>query len=263
MLSMYFLIFSPLMFHTTTFLTLLSVVAVSAVSLSGVLLLFLHQKLLRVIISPLVSFSTGALLGDVFLHMLPEMTAEGPAPIHTWLLVLFGVILSFILEKFIHWHHCHDADNKEHHHHPVGIMNLVGDFMHNGIDGLLIAGSYMIDTKVGVATTIAVIFHEIPQEIGDIGVLLYSGFSKSKAFMFNGLTALSSVLAAVVVLSIGKEMPSIPAIILPLAAGNFVYIAGSDLIPELHKETNVGVSLWQLFGLIAGIGCMAALLMLE
>lgn len=250
------------MFHTTTFLVLLSVTAVSAVSLSGVIVLFLHQKFLRVIISPLVSFSTGALLGDVFLHMLPEMTSEGPAPVSAWLFVLLGVILSFILEKFIHWHHCHSAEGEEHHH-PVGIMNLVGDFMHNGIDGLLIAGSYMIDTRVGVATTIAVIFHEIPQEIGDIGVLLHSGFSKKKAILFNGLTALSSVLAAIIILVIGSDTPSILAVLLPLAAGNFVYIAGSDLIPELHKETAVRVSLMQLIGLVAGIGAMASLMLLE
>lgn len=247
------------------FLTLASVVGVSAVSLLGVVLLFLHKSVLNRILTILVSFSTGALLGDVFLHMLPEMSADGPVQPATWMIVLFGMIISFVLEKFIHWHHHHHAEFQEeyHHHHPVGVMNLIGDFLHNAIDGLLIAGSYLIDVRLGFATTIAVVFHEIPQEIGDMGVLLYSGFSKGRAIFFNVMTALSSVVAAVIVLSIGTDSPSVPAILVPFAAGNFLYIAGSDLIPELHKETAIGKSTMQFFGLLAGIGAMAALLLVE
>lgn len=250
--------------NNVIFLTLISVIGVSAISLSGVVLLMLNRTLLNKIISLLVSFSTGALLGDVFLHMLPEITEESPMLKSTWIIMLGGVLLSFILEKFIHWHHHHGAElEEEYHHHPVGIMNLIGDFLHNAIDGLLIAGSYLVDVRLGIATTIAVIFHEIPQEIGDIGVLLYSGFSKSKAVFWNAMTALSSVAAAIIVLAIGSDSPSVPAILLPLAAGNFLYIAGSDLIPELHKETAIGKSTMQVLGLLAGVGCMAALLLLE
>lgn len=250
--------------NSVTLLTLVSVIGVSAVSLLGVGLLFLHKSILDRILTLLVSFSTGALLGDVFLHMLPEMSEEGPVELSTWMIVLSGMVVSFLLEKFIHWHHHHHVEfEEEYHHHPIGIMNLVGDFLHNAIDGLLIAGSYLIDIRLGIATTIAVIFHEIPQEIGDMGVLLYSGFSKGKAVFFNVMTALSSVVAAVIVLSIGADSPSVPAVLVPLAAGNFLYIAGSDLIPELHKETAIGKSTMQFLGLLAGIGCMAALLLVE
>lgn len=236
---------------------------VSAISLSGVFLLMLHQNILKRTLSILISFSTGALLGDVFLHMLPEM-AEEPTE-NMWILVLGGILMSFILEKFIHWHHCHgtEEEEKQHHHHPVGIMNLVGDVLHNALDGLLIAGSYFVSIEVGIATTVAVVLHEIPQEIGDFSVLLYSGFSKSKAILFNLMTALSSVAAAAVVIAIGSDTPSVPAVLVPLAAGNFLYIAGSDLIPELHKETAVGKSLVQLSGLLGGIAAMAAMLLLE
>jgi zinc and cadmium transporter len=245
-------------------LIILSVVAVSLVSLCGVFLLLLHQNLLKRILSVLVSFSTGALLGDVFLHMMPEMTEDQPVSEAVWLTVLAGILVSFVLEKFLHWHHSHGAEFEEgYHHHPVGIMNLVGDILHNAIDGLLIAGSYFISTEVGLATTVAVILHEIPQELGDIGVLLYSGFTKGKAVLFNLLTALSAVAAAAIVVAIGTDSPSAAAILVPFAAGNFLYIAGSDLIPELHKETAIGKSAFQVLGLLAGIGCMAALLFLE
>lgn len=246
-----------------TLLILISVSAVSLVSLFGVFLLLLRQDLLRRILSVLVSFSAGALLGDVFLHILPEMTEE-PAVESMWLFVLGGILLSFALEKFLHWHHAHGMEFEEdYHHHPVGIMNLVGDVLHNAIDGLLIAGSYFVSVEVGIATTVAVILHEIPQELGDIGVLLYSGFSKAKALLFNLLTALSAVVAAVVVMVAGAESPAIAAVLVPLAAGNFLYIAGSDLIPELHKETAIGKSLVQVAGLFGGILAMAALLLLE
>jgi zinc and cadmium transporter len=245
-----------------TILILLSVIGVSAVSLSGVILLMLHPTFLKRILSILISFSTGALLGDVFLHMLPEMTEEPTDSM--WIIVLGGMLLSFILEKFIHWHHCHGLEGEEaHHHHPVGIMNLIGDVIHNALDGLLIAGSYFVSIEVGIATTVAVILHEIPQEIGDIGVLLYSGFTKTKALLFNLFTALSALAAAGVIIAIGADTPSVPAVLVPLAAGNFLYIAGSDLIPELHKETAIGKSTIQLLGLLGGIACMAALLFLE
>lgn len=243
-----------------TFLILLSVAGVSLISLTGVFLLMLHHDLLKKILSTLISFSTGALLGDVFLHIFPEMSEEPTS--YMWVTVLAGILLSFILEKFIHWHHCHGTECEEHRH-PVGIMNLVGDILHNALDGILIAGSYFISIEVGIATTVAVILHEIPQEIGDIGVLLYSGYSKSKAILFNLITACSAILSAIFVIMIGSDTPSVPLILVPLAAGNFLYIAGSDLIPELHKETAIHKSMIQFLGLIGGIGAMALLLFLE
>ncbi len=242
-------------------LTLISVLGVSAISLTGVIILLMHERLMKFVLPILVSVSAGALLGDVFLHMLPEMTEDG-ATQWTWTMVLVGILASFILEKFIHWHHCHFVECDDHHH-PLGIMNLVGDFLHNALDGILIAGSFMVSTELGIATTIAVLLHEIPQEIGDVGVLLYSGFSKMRTLLFNFGTALSAVAGAVIVLLLDAPADQIGSFLVPFAAGNFLYIAGSDLIPELHKETNVGKSLQQLLGILVGIGAMAALLFLE
>ncbi len=242
-------------------LTIISVLGVSAISLSGVIILLLHERMMKIVLPILVSISAGALLGDVFLHILPEMTEEGIAE-WSWLMVLGGILASFILEKFIHWHHCHHVECVDHRH-PLGVMNLVGDFLHNALDGILIAGSFMVSTELGIATTIAVLLHEIPQEIGDVGVLLYSGFSKMRTILFNVGTALSAVIGAVVVLMLDAPAENIASVLVPFAAGNFLYIAGSDLIPELHKETNVGKSFQQLLGILAGIGAMAALLFLE
>jgi zinc and cadmium transporter len=240
---------------------LLSVLGVSAVSLCGVVLLFLNPKILQRILPVLVSFSAGALLGDVFLHMLPEMTEDGVSQ-QSWMIILGGIVASFILEKFIHWHHCHHVECEDHRH-PIGVMNLVGDFLHNAIDGVLIAGSYFVSIELGIATTIAVLFHEIPQEIGDIGVLLYSGYSKTRTILFNVGTALSAVLGAAIILLLRIPPENVAAVLVPFAAGNFLYIAGSDLIPELHKETAIKQSTLQLMGIVLGIAVMMGLTMLE
>ena len=151
----------------------------------------------------------------------------------------------------------------EDHPHPLALMNIVGDATHNFIDGLIIAGSYLVSIPVGIATTLAVIFHEIPQEIGDFGVLLHGGFSKQKALMFNFLSALTAILGAVVALLISSFVENITIFLAPFAAGIFIYIAGTDLIPELHKEVEVKKSFIQLLWFVLGIGVMLALLLLE
>ena len=210
----------------------------------------------------LISFSTGALLGDVFLHMLPEMIGENGFPVSLSFLILAGILASFILEKFIHWRHCHVVPSS-HHHHPVGIMNIVGDGIHNAMDGILIAGSFLVDTQIGIATTVAVLLHEIPQEISDFAILVYSGFSRKKALLLNALSGVAAIVGAVLVLLFHTTIPSLTAILLPLTAGNFLYIAGSDLIPELHKETGTKRSIGQFLCILAGIGFMASLLYME
>lgn len=238
-----------------------SVILVSAVSLIGAILFTIKSHVLTRAMLLLISFSTGAMFGDVFIHMLPEMVEAGSTQ-QTWLLVLGGILASFILEKFIHWHHCH-GESLEEHHHPVGIMSLVGDVVHNALDGILVAGSYLVSVEVGMATTIAVIFHEIPQEMSDLSILLHSGFTKAKALLFNFLTGFAAVLAALAVLFFQNDMASLGAMILPFAAGNFLYIAGSDLIPELHKETRFSHGVLQLIGIAIGIAFMGALTILE
>ncbi len=152
---------------------------------------------------------------------------------------------------------------KKTHVHSFAIMNLVGDTFHNFLDGLVIAASYLVSIPLGVTTTLAVVIHEIPQEISDFGILLHGGFSRKKALLINFATALTAVLGAVIGLLLAGFISGIEFILVPIAAGGFIYIAGSDLIPELHKEFQLKKSIWQLIAFILGILVMVALLFLE
>jgi zinc and cadmium transporter len=196
--------------------------------------------------------------------LLPDVFKESKTVI-VGIYVLSGILFSFVMEKFIHWRHCHQPTSKHHHHH-VAYMNLIGDAMHNFIDGLVIAGAYFISIPAGIATTIAVAFHEIPHEFGNFGVLVYGGFSKLRALLFNFLTALTSILGA----ALGIILSSAGAtttFLVPFAAGNLIYIAGTDLIPELHKTScddfKFSESLGQLLCIVLGILIMMSILLLE
>ncbi len=238
---------------------LLSVFVVSLISFVGVLSISIRAELLKKLLLYLVSFSAGALFGDAFIHLLPEAVESSGFGLSTSLSILLGILVFFILEKFIHWHHYHDPNSKKHTH-PFVITNLFGDTLHNFIDGLIIGTSYLVNLPVGIATTIAVILHEIPQEIGDFGVLLHGGFTKAKALFFNFLTALTAVIGAAAALLIGAHVANITTILVPFAAGGFIYVAGADLIPELHKEIEIKKSFLQLVFFLLGIGIMVALL---
>lgn len=246
--------------------TLGSVIIVSLISFIGVVTLSMSKSLLHKALIIMVSFSAGAMLGNVFIHLLPEHIEKFGMGTKTALLIILGMLIFFILEKFINWHHCH-APHHEHaekHHIAVfGITNLVGDAMHNFIDGLVIAASYLISIPVGIATTTAVILHEIPQEIGDFGVLLHAGLDKRKALLLNFATALTSIIGAVVGLMLALRFDGFIEYMVPITAGSFIYIATADIIPELHKEVEISQSFVQLIGITAGIGMMLALLFLE
>lgn len=237
---------------------LFSVFAVSLLSFIGIVTLSLKDKVLKKILLFLVSFSAGALFGGAFIHLLPEAVAEYGFTTMLSLSLLSGIFTFFILEKFIHWRHCHIPTSEEHPH-PFAFMNLVGDALHNLIDGLVIGSAYLLSIPVGMAATIAVILHEIPQEIGDFGVLIHGGFSKSKALLFNFLTALTSILGVVIALLLNGYIGNISYYLVPFAAGGFIYIAGSDLIPELKKVTSLRSAFTQLFGLVLGVGIMVTL----
>jgi len=243
--------------------TLGSVILVSLISLIGVLTLSLNAKKLNTLLIYLISFSAGALIGDSFLHLLPESLETTPAlKISTFIIV--GITLFFILEKVIHWQHCHGHVIDQDHVHPYAFMNLVGDAFHNFLDGIIIAASYLISLPVGIATTVAVVLHEIPQEIGDFAVLLHGGFKKTKALFLNFVTAAFSILGAVLTLLLTNVLENIETILVPIAIGGFLYIAGSDLIPQLHKDSEkISHSLLQLLAFIIGILIMAALLLIE
>lgn len=240
-----------------------SVLLVSLISFIGVLTLSIKANKLKTFLIYLIAFSAGALFGDAFIHLLPELIEEtGGFSLKISFLILGGIGAFFILEKVIHWQHCHIPISKEHTH-PFAIMNLIGDGIHNFIDGLIIGASYIVSIPVGIATTIAVALHEIPQEIGDFGVLLHGGFSKAKALGVNFLSALGAILGAVIALLASSYVENIELFIVPIAIGGFIYIAGSDLIPELHKEFTIKKAILQFLAFSAGIAVMALMIFLE
>ncbi len=241
----------------------ISVLSVSAISLVGVMTFTYKQEQMTRPLIFLVSFSAGALFGDAFIHLIPEAIEGIGFQIHVSLLILGGIIISFAIETFLQWRHCHIPTSPDHPH-SFAYMNLFGDAIHNFIDGLIIGGSYLANISLGISTTIAIILHEIPQEIGDFGVLLYGGFTKSRAILFNVLTALIAILGTGVALLVGSRIQEFIPLLLPFAAGNFIYIAGSDLIPELHtEETDFITSAMQLSAFVLGILMLYALSMLE
>lgn len=242
---------------------LISVIIVSLISLVGAFTFSINQKKLEQALIYLVSLSTGTLLGDAFIHLIPEAYENGNDSLLIGLYILTGILFFFIVEKFFHWRHCHHVPTK-HHPHPFSYVILAGDTVHNFIDGLIIAASYLVSIPVGIATTLAVILHEIPQEIGDFGSLIYGGFSRAKALLFNFLTGLTAVAGAIIVLSINNlNIADINNFLIPFAAGGFIYIASADLIPELHKNTEPKKSIGQIILFMVGIGLMISLLFLE
>ncbi|HLG23612.1 MAG TPA: ZIP family metal transporter [Candidatus Nanoarchaeia archaeon] len=229
---------------------LAAVTLVSLVSIVGIVL-FLRKKLLNRILFFLVSFAAGSLLGAAFLDLLPESLQSGFNE-HVPLFTIAGILSFFILEKFLHWHH-HHAEHKHEEVHAFTYLNLMGDAVHNFIDGAVIAVSFLHSTSLGIVTTIAIIAHEIPQEIGDFAVLIYGGFSRAKALLYNFLTALTAIIGALVAYFYSGLFEEAAAYITAFAAGGFIYIAGTDLIPELQKEKNIKKSFVQFALLILGV----------
>ncbi len=246
--------------------SILSVFLVSLISLIGVFTLSIQIDKLKKVLVYLVSFSAGALFGDAFIHLLPEVVEEsGEFSLLITLSLLTGIVFFFFTEKIIHWNHCHmPVDKKGGHVHTFSLMNLIGDGVHNFIDGLIIGVSYIASIPVGIATTIAVALHEIPQEIGDFGVLIHGGFSKKRALILNFGSAMVSVIGVIVALMVAGRIDNLLLILLPFAAGGFIYIAGSDLIPELnHYHISLKSSFWQLVMFILGMAVMFGLILLE
>jgi zinc and cadmium transporter len=239
-----------------------SVIIVSLISLIGILVIILGKDRMYKKLIFLVSFSAGTLLGDAFIHLIPEAYDTAGNKITISLYLLSGILLFFILEKIVHWRHCHE-EPCETHPHPFSYVILVGDSVHNFIDGLIIGASYLVSIPVGIATTIAVIFHEIPQEIGDFGSLIYGGFSRLKALVYNFISALFAVLGALLVLFFGNSSGNLVNFLIPFAAGGFIYIASSDLIPELHKSTEIKKSIWQVITFVFGVILMLLLLIID
>src|SRR3989344_2855690 len=240
----------------------ISVLIVSLISLVSLIALSMKESVLKKYIFIFVSLAIGSLLGDAFIHLIPESLEGSLTTTTTGLLVILGIMIFFILEKFLHWHH-HGEDEAEPHNHPVGNLILFSDGVHNVIDGMLIGASFIVSIPVGIATTLAVILHEIPQEIGDFMVLIHAGFSKKRALWLNFVSALFAVLGVVVAWILGSAGEDFIFWILPVTAGGFIYIAVADLIPELHKNKEIKNSIIQIVSIILGVLVMLALLLVE
>lgn len=238
-----------------------SVFAISLISLVGVFTLSLKEEVLKKYIFLFISLAVGALLGDVFIHLIPEAFEISPGLL-TSILLVAGIMLFFVLEQFFHWHH-HGEDKEVVHEHSVGKLVLFSDGLHNIMDGIIIGASFMISIPIGLATTLAVVLHEIPQEIGDFAVLIHSGYTKGRALWLNFLSALFAILGVVIAIALGETTEVFNAWLLPIAAGGFIYIALADLVPELQKSRSVKRSIKQLIMILVGVGLMAALTLLE
>lgn len=244
---------------------------VSLVSLAGVFTLSLGQARLQRVLFLLVSFAVGAMLSGAMLHLIPRAYEQLEDGTLVGGLVIAGVLGFFVLEKFLHWRHQHgdpeaiegatgQSHGHQHHEHaePFATMNIVGDAAHNLIDGMIVAAAYLVSIPAGIVTTLAVMFHEIPQEIGDFGVLVYGGYEPKKALLYNFLSGLTAVLGAIIALVIGVRVEGFADYLLPITAGAFLYIAGSDLIPELNRRhsRSASKSALQLLMMVLGVGVM-------
>jgi zinc and cadmium transporter len=222
---------------------------VCLISLIGIFTLAVKDKILQKILFCLIGFSAGALIGGAFLHLLPEAFQKTKSDAVFYYLIL-GIVLFFSMERYFHWRHCHEGVCDIH---AFTYLNLIGDGLHNFIDGVVIASSFIVSIRLGLVTTLAIILHEIPQELGDFGVLVYGGFTKKKALLFNFISALTAMLGALVGYFISGFAQGFSNFILPFTAGGFIYIAASDLIPEIHKEKDLGRSTAAFIAFLFGI----------
>jgi zinc and cadmium transporter len=248
-------------------LAFVSVVAVSLVSLAGLLTLSMSETRVRRLAAFFVSFAVGALLGDTFIHLVPEIFDAPPSPLRASLLILGGILLFFVVEKLLR--HQHGLLHRHHHHESIerpelAGVNILGDAIHNYIDGLLIGASWLVSPAVGISTTIAVLLHEIPQELGDFGILIHSGLTVRRATLLNVASAAVAILGTATAVAFGSvAQERVTEILVPLTAGGFVYIAAADLIPELQHERGIRVLVIQTALISAGIAAMALLKFIE
>jgi len=233
---------------------IIATITIALIAFVGIFTLSLKDQLLNKILLILVSLSAGALMGGAFLHLLPE-AVEKSGGTDILIYVLVGFLLFFMIEKVLHWRHCHKGKCDVHTFH---YMNLIGDAIHNFIDGLIMAASFIVSIPLGITTTIAIAAHEVPQEIGDFGVLVYGGFEKKKAIVLNFAVALTVVAGGVVGYFISKSIEQAVVFLLPFAAGGFIYIAATDLVPEIKKELDIKKSMATMLVFVCGILIMLA-----
>ena len=226
--------------------------AMSAIALVGSLTLLMKRATLDRVIMPLVAFAAGSLLGGAFFHMLPAASESIADPALMYLWTLTGFTVFFALEQFLHWHHCHRAasDCKE----PLTYLILIGDGLHNFLGGLGVGAVFLTDIRLGVAAWLAAAAHEIPQELGDFGVLIHGGWSRRKALLFNLLSGLTFLVGGVTAWMASATLEV--SFLVPFAAGNFIYIGASDLVPEVNKHRDPITNIIHFLCFVAGLGLL-------
>ncbi len=227
--------------------------SVGAIAGAALLLLF-PEGTRRTLLPCLLSYATGTLLGAAFLGMIPNALQQA-TPIAISGTVLVGIVLFFVLEKIVIWRHCHDTECEVHS--SAGPLILIGDAFHNFVDGFVIAAAFLTSVPLGIAASLAVIAHEIPQEVGDFAILLENGYSRTRALILNSLSSLTTLPGAVIAyFFLGATREAVP-FILALSAASFIYIAIADLVPSLHRQTGLKAALMQFVLMLAGIGTIA------
>ena len=242
---------------------LISVLIVSLISVIFAVPFLLKKEISQKTLLFVLSASVGVLLATVFMDFLPEAVSH-KYTLGVAIYILLGFLVMFVLEKFVHYHHnkkCEEGHCGHSHAYNLAPINLIGDGVHNLIDGLVIAGSYAVDIGLGITATISIIFHEIPQEIADFGVLLYSGMSKKKALAFNFLSAATAIIGTVIGLLLADKISGFTSFIIPFAAGNFIYIAASNLVPQLHRHCKLNDTILHVLAIILGIAIITAVIL--
>jgi len=236
----------------TTFLWILfGGILMSAIALVGSVTLVLPEETLKKLLLPLVALAAGTLLGGALFHMIPASVDKvgNHLSIYVWILVGFGLFLG--LEQFLHWHHCHRAPSE---HRPLTYLILIADAFHNFIGGLAVAGAFLIDIRVGISAWIAAAAHEVPQELGDFGILIHGGWNKGRALLYNFLSALTFLVGGLVAYGASRTIDV--TFLLPFAAGNFIYIAAADLIPEIKHEESARLNIVHFLSFMIGIALL-------
>lgn len=227
-------------------------VLMSAIAMIGSVTLLLQPATLDRLLLPLVAFAAGALIGGSFFHMIPAALDASGQSLGVGVAVVLGFTVFFVLEQVLHWHHCHRAqsDCKQ----PLTYLVLIGDGLHNFLGGLAITGTFLIDIRLGITSWLAAAAHEIPQELGDFAVLIHGGWSKRRALLFNMLSGLTFLLGSLIAYGLSFQIDV--SWLIPFAAGNFLYIGASDLVPEVNKHHEPKANIIHLVAFVLGLALL-------